>query len=54
MTPEVQTLLSLLAVGLATVWLIRRAFRKKTTGCAGECGCPSVAGKSKLAKLARR
>lgn len=42
MSPALQTALSLLAVALAAVWLVRRAFRKKVSGCGGECGCPSV------------
>jgi hypothetical protein len=42
MTPEIQSLLALLAVAIAAVWLIRRAFRKKSGGCgAGECGAIS-------------
>jgi len=54
MSPALQTALSLLAVAIAAVWLIRRTFRKKITGCGGECGCPSVSSKSKLAKVAQR
>ncbi|MFZ9682272.1 MAG: hypothetical protein ACO3DQ_03590 [Cephaloticoccus sp.] len=49
MTPEIQTLLALLAVGIAAVWLVRRAFRK-TTGCGGDCGAVSPA----MKKLQRR
>lgn len=51
MSPEVQTLLSLLAVAIAATWLVRRAFRKKAGGCSGgECGAISP----EIKKLQRR
>lgn len=52
MTPEVQTILSLLAVGIAAIWLVRRVFRKKSTGCGGgECGAISPDVKKLQAKI---
>ena len=52
MTPEIQTILSLLAVGIAAVWLVRRAFRKKAGGCGGgECGAISPEVKKLQARL---
>ena len=54
MTPEVQSLLALLAVSIAAVWLVRRAFRKKSGGCgAGECGAVSPDVKKLQAHLKR-
>jgi len=54
MTPEIQTLLSLLAVAIAAVWLVRRAFRKKSSGCGGgECGAISPEVKKLQARLKR-
>jgi hypothetical protein len=50
MTSEIQTLLALLAVGIAAVWLVRRAFRKTATGCGGDCGAVSP----EMKKLQRR
>jgi hypothetical protein len=41
MSPELQSLLALLAVGIAAVWLVRRAFRKNAHGCSGE-GCGAI------------
>ena len=51
MTSEIQSLLALLAVGIAAVWLVRRAFRKGSHGCSGEaCGAISP----EVKKLQRR
>lgn len=42
MSPEIQSLLALLAVGIVAIWLVRRAFRKKPGGCSGgDCGAIS-------------
>jgi membrane protein implicated in regulation of membrane protease activity len=54
MSPQLQTVLALALVALAAAWLGWRWFAKrKSPGCGGECGCPAVATKSKLAKLGR-
>lgn len=41
MNAEIQTLLSLAVVAIASVWLVRRAFRKKSSGC-GTGGCGAI------------
>lgn len=42
MTAEVQTIAALAIVALAATWLIVRALAKRrSSGCGGECGCPS-------------
>jgi hypothetical protein len=52
MTPEVQSVLALVAVGIAAVWLVRRAFRKKSGGCGGgDCGAVSPEVKKLQVKL---
>jgi hypothetical protein len=53
MTPALQTILSLVVVGIAAVWLVRRAFRKDhTKGCGGgECGAVSPEVKRLQARL---
>jgi len=52
MTPEVQSILALVAVGIAAVWLVRRTFRKKSGGCGGgDCGAISPEVKKLQAKL---
>jgi|UniRef100_UPI00404A130A hypothetical protein len=52
MNAEIQTLLSLAVVAIASVWLVRRAFRKKSGGCASsECGAISPEVKKLQAKL---
>ena len=53
MTSAVQTILSLVVVGIAAVWLVRRAFRKDhTKGCGGgECGAISPEVKKLQARL---
>ncbi|MCC6414615.1 MAG: hypothetical protein IT582_01730 [Opitutaceae bacterium] len=55
MSPAVQTLLSLVVVGITAIWLVRRAFRKDhTKGCGGgECGALSPEVK-KLQRQLRR
>jgi hypothetical protein len=52
MNAEIQTLLSLFVVAIASVWLVRRAFRKKSGGCAsGACGALSPEVKKLQARL---
>ncbi len=42
MSAEVQTIAALAVVALAAGWLIARALAKRrSSGCGGECGCPS-------------
>ena len=55
MSPEIQSLLALLAVGIAAVWLVRRTFRKSSHGCSGEaCGALSTEVKQLQQRLKRR
>jgi hypothetical protein len=42
MSPFLQTLAALLAVAVAALWLVLRAFAKgRKPGCGGGCGCAS-------------
>lgn len=42
MSAEIQTIAALAIVALAAGWLIARAVAKRrSSGCGGECGCPS-------------
>jgi len=56
MSAELQTLLSLLVVALAAVWLLRRTFGKNAKGgCAsGECVALSPSVKKLKRKVRRR
>jgi hypothetical protein len=49
MNPQVQSLLALLIVAVAAIWLVRRSLAKrKNPGCGGDCGCPSTELKAQL------
>jgi hypothetical protein len=55
MTPEIQTLLSLLVVALAAAGLVWRAYRKrKHHGCGSDCGAVSPEMKKLQARLTRK
>ncbi|QYM79027.1 hypothetical protein K0B96_17255 [Horticoccus luteus] len=56
MTPEVQTLLALLVVAVAAVWLVVRAMgKRKQSGCGGgECGAISPEVRKLQARLKHR
>ena len=55
MSPTLQSILALAIVALAVVWLVRRSIRKKKSGgCAGDCGCPASEVKSAAATVQRR
>lgn len=52
MSPEVQTILALLIVALASVWLVKRAIAKrKNPGCGTDCGAVSPELKRLQARL---
>jgi hypothetical protein len=54
MNAQLQTIAALVIVAIAATALVWRAFAKrKQPGCGGDCGCPAVETKSKLAKLGR-
>jgi len=49
MTPQIQTLLALVAVLAAAGWLLRRSIRKrKQPGCGGDCGCAASEFKERI------
>lgn len=55
MTPAVQSILALVIVAFAAIWLVRRSLaKKKAGGCAGDCGCPSSELKAAAATVNRR
>ncbi len=49
MTPQIQTLLALVAVLAAAGWLLRRSVKKRQQpGCGGDCGCPASEFKERI------
>ena len=49
MTPEIQTIIALVVVAVAIIWLVARAMAKRRNpGCGGDCGCPSSELKAQL------
>jgi len=55
MSPALQTILALVIVALAAIWLVRRSLaKKKAGGCGGECGCPASEVKAAAATVKRR
>jgi len=47
MSPELQSIIALALVALASLWLIRRSLRRRrSSGCGSDCGC----GVSKLGR----
>jgi hypothetical protein len=51
MSPTLQSILALVIVAFAVIWLVRRSLAKKKAGCGGDCGCPSSEVKAAAAKV---
>ncbi len=55
MTPEIQTIVALMIVGAAAIWLIARAVAKRRNpGCGTDCGAVSPELKKLQSHLAKR
>jgi len=49
MSPQIQSYLALVIVGVAMIWLVWRSVAKrKKPGCGGDCGCASSDLKAKI------
>lgn len=54
MTPQLQTILALVIVAVAAIWLVARAVgRRKHPGCGSECGAVSPEIRKLQARLKR-
>ena len=54
MSPTLQSILALVVVAVAAVWLVRRSLaRRKNPGCGNDCGCPANEVKVRAAKIAK-
>jgi hypothetical protein len=55
MSPELQTIIALLVVATAVLWLVRRALiKRKNPGCGSDCGAVSRDVRRLQSHLAKR
>jgi hypothetical protein len=49
MNAPLQTILALVVVAIAAIWLVARVVvKRKAPGCGGDCGCASTGLKAKI------